>query len=414
MSEKLYHIEFSGKIIPGWDIDEVKVNLAKLLKANEEKLYQLFSGRRLIIKKNVDHRAAVKINDVLKAAGADCVITPAADSSAVIPPPLPSQSGSGQTHQGSTVAAKPALAPAGIRPGRLWYVVATLLLLILLIAGGITLFDALDTYFSGETRLTVPGETTIQANKPGTYLIYYETSAFTQSGIAHHQLGRDFAITVMDLATAEELPLLPVEIPVTENNGAMTLQAIAKVQFDASGLYSAAVIGEIPSGDGLVARRFDLVELVKGVIWAFMLFFLGVIVGPLMALVVLVKRQNYKRIHSNERISEKEEREWAMFAHIGTFSSMLVPLGNIIAPIVIWQLKKHDSDFVVEQAKESLNFQITLIIYALISFLLVFIIIGFFLIFVLVIFGLITVIIAGVKANDGEHYRYPMTLRLVK
>jgi hypothetical protein len=49
MSEKRYHIEFSGKIIPGWDIDEVKANLAKLLKANEEKLYQLFSSRRFII-----------------------------------------------------------------------------------------------------------------------------------------------------------------------------------------------------------------------------------------------------------------------------------------------------------------------------------------------------------------------------
>jgi hypothetical protein len=103
-----------------------------------------------------------------------------------------------------------------------------------------------------------------------------------------------------------------------------------------------------------------------------------------------------------------------MFAHIGTFSSMFVPLGNIIAPIVIWQIKKHESDFVVDQAKESLNFQITLMIYALISFLLVFIIIGFFMLFALILFSLIIVIVAGVKANEGEHYRYPMTLRLVK
>ncbi len=113
-------------------------------------------------------------------------------------------------------------------------------------------------------------------------------------------------------------------------------------------------------------------------------------------------------------MSEDEERKWALFAHIGTFSSMFVPLGNIIAPIVIWQMKKNESPFVVEQAKESLNFQITLMIYGLISFLLVFIIIGFFLIFALVIFGLIIVIVAGVKANAGEHYRYPITLRLIK
>lgn len=98
----------------------------------------------------------------------------------------------------------------------------------------------------------------------------------------------------------------------------------------------------------------------------------------------------------------------------GTFSSMFVPLGNIIAPIVIWQLKKNESPFVVEQAKESLNFQISLIIYCIISLLLIFIIVGFFLIFALVIFGLITVIVAGVKANDGVPYRYPLTIRFVK
>ena len=103
-----------------------------------------------------------------------------------------------------------------------------------------------------------------------------------------------------------------------------------------------------------------------------------------------------------------------MFAHIGTFSSMFVPLGNFIIPIIIWQLKKHESNFVVEQAKESLNFQITLVIYALLSILLCFIFIGFFLIFALVIFGLIMVIIGGIKANDGDDFRYPMTLRLVR
>ena len=92
---------------------------------------------------------------------------------------------------------------------------------------------------------------------------------------------------------------------------------------------------------------------------------------------------------------------------------VFVPLGNIIAPIVIWQMKKHESEFVVDQAKESLNFQITIMIYALISFLLFFIFIGIFLIFALVIFSLIVVIIAGLKANEGEYYRYPMCIRLI-
>jgi hypothetical protein len=61
MSEKLYNLEFSGRVIPGWDIDEVKANLAKLMKANEEKIYKLFSGGRFFIKKNIDHKTAIKI-----------------------------------------------------------------------------------------------------------------------------------------------------------------------------------------------------------------------------------------------------------------------------------------------------------------------------------------------------------------
>jgi uncharacterized Tic20 family protein len=422
MSEKLYNLEFSGQIIPGWDLDEVKDNLAKLLKANEEKILKLFSGDRFLIKKNVDHQTVVKINNVLKDAGVDCTISQVEDSSAKAPPPLPSQTDLGRTVQVEAVAAehelapaaKPKLAPADIRPKRFWYFVAILVFAVPMIAGVIGMFNSFKTYLSGGMQLMVPGETDLQINKPGTYMIYYETSAFTQGNIARNRLGRDFGIAIMDLATGEELELRPAEIPMTEEFGTTMRQGIAQVQIDTLGIYSTTVAGQIPSGDGLLVRRFDIVELGKGMAWAFALFFLGFIAGPIMALVVLVKRQNYKRIYQDEPISEKEERQWAMFAHIGTFSSMFVPLGNFIAPIVVWQMKKHDSNFVVEQAKESLNFQITLMIYFLISLPLCLIVIGFFLIFALVIFGLIMVIIAAIKSNEGEDFQYPMTLRLFK
>jgi uncharacterized Tic20 family protein len=220
--------------------------------------------------------------------------------------------------------------------------------------------------------------------------------------MVHNQLGQTFGMAFMDLATGEELALKAPEFPISHEYGTTALQGIAQVQFDTLGAYSATVAGQIPGGDKLMVRRFDMVELIKGLVWGFVLIFLGFIAGPVMALVVLVP------------IGEKEERQWAMFAHLGTFSSMFVPLGNFIAPIVIWQIKKHESDFVVEQAKESLNFQITLILYFIISIPLCFIIIGFFLIFALVIFGLIMVIVGGIRANEGEDFCYPMTLRLIK
>jgi uncharacterized Tic20 family protein len=413
MSEKRYNVEFSGQIIPGWNIDEVKANLANLLKANEKKIFKLFSGSRFVIKKNVDHQTAIKINKVLKDAGADCVIIPQLSAEPATPPPMPSQSEPQQSDQMPTPVANSSLSPSEIRPKRFWYVVAVLIFLVPMIFGGSMIFNTITSYFSGGTPLNVPGETTIDATESGTYVIFYETSAFSEFNIGNYLLGRDFDIEIMDLATGEELKLKPAAFGGTETYGTTVRQAIAEIQFDTVGYYHAAVVGDLPGRDGLLIRRVNYAAAIKGIVWAMVLFFIGFIAGPVMALVVLVRRQNNKNKQLNKPLSEDEERKWAMFAHIGTFSSMIVPLGNIIAPIVIWQMKKNESPFVVEQAKESLNFQISLMIYSIISILLCLIIIGFFLIFALVIFGLIIVIVAGVKANDGEHYRYPMTLRLI-
>jgi hypothetical protein len=271
MSEKLYNLEFAGQIIPGWEIDEVKANLTELLKANEEKILTLFSGRRFYIKKNADHQTVIKINNTLKDAGADCIITEVPGSSATVPPPLPSQSEPEQSVEAAAdaesqpvAAAKPRLAPADIHPKRFWYVVAILFFAVPVIAGVVGMFNAFNTYLSGGMRLAVPGETDLQINRPGTYVIYYETSAFSLGNIASYQLGRQFGIAFMDLATGEEIALRPPEIPMTEDFGTTVRQPIAEVQFDTLGVYSATVAGRIPGGDSLLVRRFDLMEFLKG------------------------------------------------------------------------------------------------------------------------------------------------------
>jgi uncharacterized Tic20 family protein len=412
MSEELYNLEFEGKIIPGWEIDEVKANLAHLLKANEKKIARLFSGRRFFIKKNVDRPTAIKINDAFKDAGADCIMNPIPGSAPATPPPLPSQVQPDAAAQPPAATAKLPLAPADIHPTRFWYMIAVLLFLVPMIAGGVEVFNAFKSQLTGGTPLMVPGETDIQINKPGDYVIFYETSMFTLANAVNYQIGRDFAISVMDLSTGEDLALQPPLSSGTQDLGTTVRQPLAELHINSAGFYTATVEGEIAAGDRLIAQYSDLIEFGKSMLWALGLFFLGIIAGPIMALVIFVKHQIYKQKHRDEPISENEERRWAMFAHIGTFCSMFVPLGNFIAPIVIWKLKKHESDFVVGQAKESLNFQISLMVYALLCIPLCFIIIGFFLFFALIVFGLITVIVAGVRANDGEDYRYPMCVRL--
>ncbi|MBT9138869.1 MAG: hypothetical protein DDT31_01447 [Syntrophomonadaceae bacterium] len=82
--------------------------------------------------------------------------------------------------------------------------------------------------------------------------------------------------------------------------------------------------------------------------------------------------------------------------------------------MVIWLIKKEESPLVDDQGKESLNFQISMTIYVLISALLTLVVIGFVLLVGLGIFGIVMVIMASVKANKGEKFRYPLCIRFIK
>ncbi|MBP6624714.1 MAG: DUF4870 domain-containing protein [Chitinophagaceae bacterium] len=103
-----------------------------------------------------------------------------------------------------------------------------------------------------------------------------------------------------------------------------------------------------------------------------------------------------------------DEKTMAILSHI------LVIIAWILAPLIIYLLKKDESVFVREHAKESLNFQITVLIGYIISGILVIVLIGVVLIWLLAIINLIFVIIATIKASEGKMYKYPFCLRLIK
>lgn len=114
------------------------------------------------------------------------------------------------------------------------------------------------------------------------------------------------------------------------------------------------------------------------------------------------------------KMNVTQERTWAMFAHLSALAGFIIPFGNIIAPLVIWLIKKDESAFVDDQGKEALNFQISLTIYLIVAFILVVIILGIFLLVGLVLLGLVLVVVAAVKANSGEKFRYPLAIRLIQ
>ena len=121
-----------------------------------------------------------------------------------------------------------------------------------------------------------------------------------------------------------------------------------------------------------------------------------------------------------------EERQWAMFAHLSALAGGIVTagwagsIGCFLGPLVIWLMKKETMPFVDDQAKEALNFNITVAIICLALVLLSIVTLGIGLIIAIpawVIVGiawLVLTILAAVKANEGVAYRYPLTLRLIK
>jgi len=111
----------------------------------------------------------------------------------------------------------------------------------------------------------------------------------------------------------------------------------------------------------------------------------------------------------------KDARMWAMFCHLAGLAGLIIPVvGNIVAPLVIWQIKKDELPFADEQGKGAVNFQISMSIYMAAAGLLCFACVGFFLLPAVVIVDLIFLLIAAVKANNGYHYRYPLTIRFIK
>ena len=102
------------------------------------------------------------------------------------------------------------------------------------------------------------------------------------------------------------------------------------------------------------------------------------------------------------------DKIWSMLSHL----SALLGVGFVL-PLVVYLAMRKESEYVAANAREALNFHISVLIYALCCIPLVFILIGIPLLIVLGLGSLVLVIIATVKASDGQCYRYPLTLRLV-
>lgn len=104
---------------------------------------------------------------------------------------------------------------------------------------------------------------------------------------------------------------------------------------------------------------------------------------------------------------QKDDTSLAMACH-------LLGLMGFLGPLIIWLIKKDESELIDKHGRESLNFQLSIMIYFFISAMLTVVLIGFLLAPLVMIFDYVLVIVAAVRVNNGEDFQYPLSLRLIK
>ena len=114
----------------------------------------------------------------------------------------------------------------------------------------------------------------------------------------------------------------------------------------------------------------------------------------------------------------KDAKMWGMFCHLAGLAGYLpiIPLiGCVIGPLILWLIKKDESTFIDNQGKEALNFQISILIYTLVSLVTICIPpLCMLILFGIGVCNLVFIIIASIESNKGTAYRYPISIRLIK
>jgi uncharacterized protein len=107
-------------------------------------------------------------------------------------------------------------------------------------------------------------------------------------------------------------------------------------------------------------------------------------------------------------------RTWCVLAHATALVGFLVPVaGHIVGPLIVWLAKRQDSPEIDAHGKESMNFQISMLIWNIIAGILVLVVIGIPILILLHVLNIIFVIIASIQASEGKLYRYPLAIRLI-
>lgn len=125
-------------------------------------------------------------------------------------------------------------------------------------------------------------------------------------------------------------------------------------------------------------------------------------------------QENTTNTTTSRNLVLKNDRQMLMFTHLSQLLNYITGIGGLIVPIILWQMKKDEITNMDEHGKAIVNFQISLLIYGIVGFILTFIIIGIFILIAVGLVGLIFPIINGIKANDGKPIKYPLSIPFIQ
>ena len=112
--------------------------------------------------------------------------------------------------------------------------------------------------------------------------------------------------------------------------------------------------------------------------------------------------------------ASSDDRTWAIIVHLSALAGLIVPLGSILGPFIVWIIKKPESEHVNRHGKAALNFQISMLIYLIPIIILIFVVIGIFLVIAYMLFCFIMIIVATVRAADDKDPGYLFAIPFLK
>ena len=114
------------------------------------------------------------------------------------------------------------------------------------------------------------------------------------------------------------------------------------------------------------------------------------------------------------KVLTENEKNWAMLCHLSAFAGFVFPIGGIIGPLIFWLTKRDESYWVNINGRNSLNFNMSMLLYIVLAIPLCFIIVGIPIVFFFGTLKIICTIISSVRAGKGEMFRYPLSIPFIQ